>query len=337
MSSNCKKWAWSGPALRSNPQGLYSRPGNNRLARYHAALQSLPPSGGGGCHPKLLSVANLGRWAGVNPDQVAQDLARHVHGTRKVTEKEITGAVVKSYDSSSTSTPTIAMRPAAPRLTVDGAKLLAGILERGKDFTEGELLEASPVRIDWPPAQDASELLRRLYAATDKLFIGSRFDAGIAHVLSVGEWMTRFEHGAAIPEHIIPNPLTGEAGRTQAGPPSYRADRCVAQFRFTVVEFDDMPREQQIRFWAGVKLPVVALLDSGGKSIHGWIWIDAANADDWQRRVEGGLFDILTAVGADRACKNESRLSRMPGHFRAEKHRWQRILYLNPNGGQVIP
>ena len=98
-----------------------------------------------------------------------------------------------------------------------------------------------------------------------------------------------------------------------------------------------MPREQQIRFWAGVKLPVAILINSGGKSIHGWIRIDAKDAQDWQQRVEGNLFDLLTAIGADKACKNEARLSRMPGHFRTEKGRWQRVLYMNPEGGQVIP
>jgi len=81
----------------------------------------------------------------------------------------------------------------------------------------------------------------------------------------------------------------------------------------------------------------VALLDSGGRSIHGWVRIDAANFAEWTRRVESKLFDILTALGADGACKNEARLSRMPGHFRAEKNRWQRLLYLNPVGGPIIP
>ena len=83
-------------------------------------------------------------------------------------------------------------------------------------------------------------------------------------------------------------------------------------------------------------MPVVALIDSGGKSIHGWIRIDAANADEWTRRVEGKLFSRLVAVSVDGSCKNEARLSRMPGHFRAEKSRWQRVLYFNPTGGAVI-
>ncbi len=305
------------------------------LSQYHDALRNMPASGGGGCHPAQLSVANYGRLAGISADQIAQDIAAHIHGTRRVTGKEIADSVNKSFQSQSTFMPHV--RSAVPAPKVDGAKLLAGICERGADFTEAELWEASPVRIDWPPEKDASEVLRRLYQSTDKLFIGTRYNTGVEYVLTVADWLTRFERGAELPEHIIPNPLTGEQGLTKDGKPSYRADDCVAQFRFAVIEFDEMPRDQQIRFWVGVKLPLVALLDSGGKSIHGWIRIDAADAADWQRRVEGKLFAMLTAIGADGACKNEARLSRMPGHFRTEKSRWQRVLYLNPTGGQVIP
>jgi len=277
-------------------------------------------------------VANFGRLAGVNREQVAQDLAAHVYGTRKITGAEIGAAVSKAFSSPCTIKPHVNMRPA-----VDGTKLLHGIVGRGAGFTESHLWEASSVRIDWPPEHDGIEVLQRLYDPDERLFIGARHDAGAGYVLPVSEWITRFERGTAIPEHIIPNPLTGEPGQTKDGKPSYRADSCVARFRFAVVEFDAMSREQQIQFWGGVKLPVVALLDSGGKSVHGWIKIDAANADEWTRRVEVNLFDILTAVGADGACKNEARLSRMPGHFRAEKSRWQRVLYLKPRRGASYP
>ncbi len=179
--------------------------------------------------------------------------------------------------------------------------------------------------------------MQRLYRPDERLFIGMRHDASAEHVLAASQWITRLKHGIAISEHIIPNPVTGGLGRTKDGKRSYRSDACVERFRFAVIEFDVLSREQQIQFWAGVPLPVVALVDSGGKSIHGWIRIDAVNADEWTLRVEDKLFALLTAVGADSACKNEARLSRMPGHFRAEKNRWQRVLYLDPAGGQVIP
>jgi hypothetical protein len=264
-------------------------------------------------------------------------LAAHVHGTRKITDGEIWAAVNKAFESSPANSTPLGMRAETPRYHVDGTKLLDAIVKRGAAFDEAALWESSPVRIDWPLEQDGIVTLQRLYRPEHRLFIGTRFDSGAAHVLPVSEWITRFERGISIPEHIAPNPLSGKTGPTKDGSPSYRADSCVAQFRLATVEFDTMPRERQIQFWAGVKLPVVALVDSGGKSIHGWVRIDAANAHEWTQRVEYDLFDMLTAVGADSMCKNEARLSRMPGHFRSEKHRWQRVLYLNPTGGPVIP
>lgn len=308
----------------------------NRVKRYYDALRNIPPSGGGGCHAALLGVANLGRQAGFSREQVARDLAAHVHGTRKITDSEIWAAVNKAFDSSSTNTPYISARAATPRPAVDGAKLLGATLKRGAGFDQADLWEASPTRIDWPPERDGIEVLRQLYRPEHRLFIGTRFDAGAGHVRSVSEWIVRFERGISIPEHIVPNPLSGKSGPTKESNLSFRADSCVARFRFATVEFDTMPREKQIQFWAGAPLPIVALVDSGGKSIHGWVRIDATDADEWTQRVEGRLFSFLTAVGVDGSCKNESRLSRMPGHFRVEKGRWQRLLYLNPTGSPVI-
>jgi hypothetical protein len=305
----------------------------NRIERYHDALRNIPPSGGGGCHTALLRIANLGRLAGIGRDQVAQDLATNVHGIRRVLRGEIEAAVSKSINSPFTAH----ISSARPPPLVDGHKLLNAIVERGAAFKEVDLWEASRIRIDWRPEDDAIEILRRLYHPEDRLFAGARYEADSDHVLPVSEWISRIERGIAVPEHFIPNVLSGQQGQTKNGKRSYRADSCVAGFRFAVVEFDAMPRIQQITFWAGAPLPVVALIDSGGKSIHGWIRIDAANADEWAQRVENTLFTLLTAVGADGACKNEARLSRMPGHFRAERGHWQRLLYLDPAGGPVLP
>lgn len=309
----------------------------NAVERYYDALRNLPPSGGGGCHRALLGIANLGRLAGVDRDQVGYDLSAHVHGTRKVTGAEIVAAVNKAFDSSTTNTPYVSPRTATPDPVIDGEKLLNSITKRGAAFDEAEMWEASPVRIDWPPEYDGLEVLRRLFGGNERLFLGARHEASAGCVLPASEWVARLDRGITIPEHVIPNPLTGEQGPAKDGKSSYRADSCVEQFKFAVVEFDNMSREEQIQFWAGAPLPVVALVDSGGKSIHGLIRVNAANADEWTRRVEGKLYGSLTAVGADATCKNEARLSRMPGHFRRETNRWQRLLYLNPPGGPVIP
>ena len=201
------------------------------LGCYKDRLRQIPASGGGGCHSALLGIANLGRLAQINPDQVAQDLMAHVHGTRKITWAEIKTAVNKAFDSPST----ITRNP--NYIAVDGMKLLNRITEGGAGFTEAELWESSPVRINWPPEGDAVQVLRRLYAPQERLFIGTRHDAGAGYIRSVQEWIKHFEMGGPAPEHIIPNPLTGKQSQTKDGKPSFRADSCVARFKYAVVEF----------------------------------------------------------------------------------------------------
>jgi hypothetical protein len=305
---------------------------STRTERYQEALLNLPESGGGGCHAGLLSVANVGRWAGFDPHVIAEDLAAHVRGSRKVTETEISEAIAKAFNS-----PGVMPPPRASHRRVVAERLLDSILRRGAGFTEEALRAASPVQINWPTDRDAVEVLEHLYRPTDRLFVGERCHAGASDIRTVAEWVLSFERGHLPPEHIAPNPMSGKPGLTKDGKRSYRADSCVAAFRFAVIEFDAMPLDQQIQFWAGVRLPVAAVIHSGGKSVHGWVRIDAQDAAEWECGVEHELFDMLVPLGADSTCKNEARLSRMPGHFRAEKGQWQRLLYLAPTGRPVIP
>ena len=321
---------------------------------YQSALLTMPESGGGGCHAALLSVSNLGAMAGLSPEKVFLDLRANVHGKRSVPDREIHDAVNKAFRDFKRGV--MASFPSPPRRPAFNAlKMLNGILATGEGAGEADLCECSPVRIDWAPAQDALHLLALLYQPGDRLFIGARHDAGPEHVHTVADWRTRFETGAPVPEHIIPNPLTGEPGPTKDGKPSFRADTCVARFRFAVLEFDQMPeplrdsgqpaatwpREAQCQFWAGVLAfdwPIATLIDSGGKSIHAWMTVDALDSAEWENKIENELFARwLMPLGVDQACRNEARLSRMPGHFRTEKSRWQRILYLNPHGGEMNP
>jgi hypothetical protein len=297
---------------------------DSRLKRYQAELLAIPPSGSGGCHVALLRVANYGRVAGLAPEQVAQDLTAHIRGTRKVSMSEIESAIRKAFSAGDAP---------RPKPTIDGAKFLDYLLKLGAGAEEVDLWEASPIRIDWEPEQDAIELLQRLYQPAECLFVGSRFDSGPQHVLTASEWLARFETDQAVPEHIIPNPLSGKPGTTKDGKPTYRADGCVSSFRFAIIEFDYMPRDLQIWFWAAAlekRFPVTALIDSGNRSIHGWLRVDIEDADEWEKEIESNLFVNLKGMGIDAACRNEARLSRLPGHFRTETKRWQRLLYLNP-------
>ena len=122
---------------------------------------------------------------------------------------------------------------------------------------------------------------------------------------------------------------------TKAGKLSDRCDGCVRKFAYAVAEFDGAPKTDQLRFWVSIlqceTLDLAAIIDSGGKSLHGWVRAGCSDAEEWTAKVEGDLFpNLLVPLGVDPACRNESRMSRMPGHFRSEKGNWQRLLYLNP-------
>ena len=140
---------------------------------------------------------------------------------------------------------------------------------------------------------------------------------------------------------IIINPLTGNPTPTKSGDKTtYRGDGNIAAYRYCMAEFDNLSREDQIRFWSAIKLPIVALIDSGNRSIHAWLdvqkWADVATSDQWQAQIKTRLYDqLLTPIGVDSACSNPARLSRLPGHFREEKQAWQRLLWLSKEGRSI--
>lgn len=307
-------------------------------SRFKEALGTLPPPGGNGYHPRLLGVANIGIRCGVKSGDVAAAIRAHTPpGGRHVPDKEIADAVAKARGECrgpSRRGPWQRQRWRPPRPAFDAKAFMSERIAEGDGVGEADIWEASPVRLDTAPEQDAGVLLRALYAPDDVLFIGGTYGRTVKRI---DEWLKRMETTEWVPPHVIPNPLTGEVGRTKDGRPSFRADGCVKAFRFAVAEFDGMSREDQIRFWWAVDLPVCALIDSGGKSLHAWIRIDGVQtAEQWTELVEGRLFGrYLVPLGCDAACRNEARLSRLPGHFRAEKGRWQRLLYLAPEGRAI--
>lgn len=310
----------------------------NRLNKFNDALRTLPASGGGGCHAALLGRANLGLAAGLTPEQVFQHLRNAVHGPRRVPDAEIMAAIRRAAQDAPAYTgprPRWTPRPTPTPPTFDGEAARRRFIERGAGVTEADLRDVSPVRIDWSPDEDGARLLAALYTPEDVLFIGDNAGChagGRAHVRTVAEWMERADKVTRWP-HIIPNPLTGQAGPTKADPAklTLRGDACVQAFRFAVMEFDELPRAEQLAFFAGTDLPLAVLIDSGGKSIHGWLRVEMPNESAWDENVRPLFRDRLAPMGVDRACANPSRLSRLPGHHRADTGRQQRILFLDPS------
>ena len=312
--------------------------------RYFNKLISLPPSGGGGCHTGLLGVANAGVRAGFDDHQILDDIREFIDDTRRpVSDEEILEAIDKARSDGGyrgSQHPRQAPRAkATPQKKESLQGKLRGLLRAGQGVKEDDFLRASPVAIPEKPQEQTVLTLEELYHQNDILFLGDTRDAGIPRktIHKAGGVLEFFRRGVKAPPHIIPNPLSGKAAPTRSGgKDTYRGDRCVSQFRMAVVEFDNLTRDEQLAFWATASLPVYALIDSGGKSIHGWIAIDGIHSlEQWDIMIKEEFYgQYLIPLGVDGACSNAARLSRLPGHLR-NTGRYQRLLYLNPQGGMI--
>ena len=97
----------------------------------------------------------------------------------------------------------------------------------------------------------------------------------------------------------------------------------VSDFRYALVESDNVEIEQQNAIIRELELPVAALVYSGKKSLHAIVRIDAENYEEYRRRVDF-LYQICQKNGLqpDTQNRNPSRLSRMPGVQRGENRQF---------------
>ena len=106
------------------------------------------------------------------------------------------------------------------------------------------------------------------------------------------------------------NPLDGDGPR----------DINVTDYRYALVESDGMDLEKQHALIRELELPVACLVYSGKKSLHAIVRVDAADYNEYRKRVDY-LYKICKKNGLelDPQNRNPSRLSRMPGAIRGNK------------------
>jgi RecA-family ATPase len=103
------------------------------------------------------------------------------------------------------------------------------------------------------------------------------------------------------------NPLDGKGAKNEN----------VTDYRYSLVESDDIDVEQQNAIIRQLDLPVACLVYSGKKSLHAIVKVEAANYDEYRKRVDY-LYNVCQKNGlkVDTQNRNPSRLSRMPGVMR---------------------
>jgi hypothetical protein len=95
-------------------------------------------------------------------------------------------------------------------------------------------------------------------------------------------------------------------------------DASITAYRHVLLEWDTGTKEEQRARIARSNLPVTAIVDSGGKSVHAWVRVDAKDRAEYDARV-AQVFALFADCPPDKQNKNPSRFTRLPCAFRGDK------------------
>lgn len=184
---------------------------------------------------------------------------------------------------------------------------------------------------DWKPAEEIVRYLNALYDADDCVAYCTeaytRDDGGFSPSRgscsrTAGELIQELGRykgdvgavfGDANPDAgawIKFNPVDGKGTKNEN----------VTDWRFALVECDGVEKGLQLGLYKQQNLPIAIVVDSGNKSVHAIVRIDAESPAEYRKRVDF-LYATLKKAGIeiDTQNKNPSRWSRMPGFMRKGK------------------
>lgn len=155
--------------------------------------------------------------------------------------------------------------------------------------------------------------------------------------MPVTDWLADGARLATAGELVKINPFTGASDERGDGKPHLATVATVAAFAHALMEFDEMPLPDQCAFWYGAitlyRLPVAALVYSGGKSIHGVVRVDCASRTEFDKAADLARRTFATSPNPSIRLDVQSLAlpiagARLAGCVRADTHRAQRLLYL---------
>lgn len=164
----------------------------------------------------------------------------------------------------------------------------------------------------------AKEALPQLFWADELVCYGpNTFTAAVTDPGNLAQFAEKMQF-------IVANPMRALTGKTKEGKDSARCQGNVSFRRYLVTEFDGMPdKTDQARLLALLAKirPLVMVVDSGGKSLHGWFEAEGA--------LEGDCFlfyGMAIMLGADPTRWDVGGWVRMPGGLRDNGKR-QSVVY----------
>src|SRR5262249_4455034 len=181
-----------------------------------------------------------------------------------------------------------------------------------------DLWEISPTRIE-DSEPHAEEIIDALFP-NNPLLCAGRSNSDFT-TRAREEWRGKL---AAL-QVIVPSPMTARTGLTQEGKKSAHAVSNTGPRRFLVAEFDqgDADDHAALLLHLGGYAPLVCVVHSAGKSLHGWFNVHGQPEEKVRR-----FFRYAVSIGADPATWTRSQFVRMPDGLRDNGKR-QTVFFLN--------
>jgi hypothetical protein len=197
---------------------------------------------------------------------------------------------------------------ALPRLLVD------------HEWTYQQICADSPVKLSGKEAEHWTLLLAK-FNPEDIVWLGDKYDSGkpehASCFKSAAQWL---QQTTVAPAPLI-CPSVFKPGSVA------RSNNNVIARPFLVVESDVLTKDQVGAVFKWLKddcgLPLVAIVDTAGKSLHGWFQYPADDA------MVKNLKLVLPALGCDPKLFTPSQPVRLPGALRDGKY--QKLVYLAGN------
>lgn len=216
--------------------------------------------------------------------------------------------------------PPMAAGPAPQRWPeVNTEQREAVISGAGIGFERADLWACSPVQL---PDNSTEAYIDALFPGNPLLCVGKT--SSIFATRTREEWRGKLTGQ----QFVVPSPMSRVTGTTQDGKPSQHCLDNTGPRRFAVIECDKGSPDEQaailwhLRFQRG--FPLVLVVHSGGKSLHGWFNVLGLP----EARVEA-FYRYCVTLGADRATYTRSQFVRLPDGLR-EDGKQQTVDYFDP-------
>jgi RecA-family ATPase len=298
---------------------------NNVLNRLSYAIMERFPGLSQSEHMELMQRWGASCSPAMNESEVVKTASSAWHGALK---NGVVGTKQKAIASRDHGFPRIASSrpPTAPP---------AKTAEESLPAKSYDLESASDDMLPAPMTDGTVQLLKTVFRSGEKIRIvpavraddGGEVPDGSGFVFTLEQWLERLSKANGNPNNIWTK--SDRTGIYIGINPGGTKDSDISAFRHALIEFDEgLTLGQQWQLYQQSRLPIAAVIYSGGKSVHAWVKVDANSREEYQKRV-GLLFKHFEDSGLklDTHNRNPARLSRLPNCVRFDKR--QELLALN--------